>query len=81
MTTNDLAQLGEKFTSAGIEHLYIPGDAVITVIRGDHTWTIDPECVIYWDGNGIVREFLWLRATTWAADAYSYIADVYSKVK
>ena len=78
-----LDDLHEMFTAANIEHRYIHGDLVITVIRGAHVWTVSEDHVIYW-GDGIdgidvcksrCREF------TWTADAYGYIVDVYSKAQ
>ena len=75
---NTLDDLHEMFTAAGIEHHYTNGIAVITVTRGDHAWTVSEDCIIYWGDTPEVCKSHW-HETSWAADAYSYIADVYSK--
>ena len=77
---NVLEDLHEMFTAAGIEHRYTYGDLVITVIRGDHAWTVSENHVIYWGDSADVcksrcREF------AWTADAFDYIVDVYSKAE
>ena len=82
MTRNFIAldELHEMFTAAGIEHRYTYGDSIITVIRGDHAWTVSEGCIIYW-GDGIDDCEPSCREFAWTSDAYDYIADVYSKVK
>lgn len=78
-----LDELHEMLTAAHIEHLYTNGIAVITVTRGDHAWTVSEDCIIYWggriDGPDVCKYCY--RDTSWAADAYAYIADVYSKAQ
>ena len=82
MSTNftDLDTLHEMLTAAGIVHHYTPGDLVITVISGDHAWTVSEDCIIYWsDGSNVCK---YRRPeTAWAAEAYNYLADVYSKAQ
>ena len=82
MTTNFtvLDDLAEMFTAAGIEHRYTRGDLVITVLHGDHAWTVSEDCIIYWGVSPDVCKSR-CRDTSWAADAYDYIADVYSKAQ
>ena len=75
-----LDELHEKFTAAGIEHRYTRGDLVITVIRGTHVWTVSEDCILYWGASIDVCQSRW-REFDWAASAYDYIADVYSKAK
>ena len=73
-----LNDLDEMLTAAGIEHRYTRGDLVITVIHGDHTWTVSEDCIIYWgDSLDVCKSRR--RGTSWAADAFDYIADVYTK--
>lgn len=75
-----LDELHEMFTSADIEHFFNHGDTVITVFRGDHSWTVSEDCIIYWGGSADDCKIRW-HETPWAADAYDYIADVYSEVQ
>ena len=73
-----LDELHEMFTAAGIEHRYTRGDLVITVISRAHVWTVSADSIIYWgDGADVCK--CRCRDTSWTADAYDYIADVYSK--
>ena len=82
MTRNFAAldDLVEMLTAAGIEHHYTPGNLVIIVLRGDHAWTVSEDCIIYWGVSPDVCKSR-CRDTSWAADAYDYIADVYSKAQ
>ena len=75
-----LDELHEMFTAAGVEHRYTRGDLVITVIRGTHAWTVSEDSILYWGDSPDVcksrcREF------AWTADAFDYIAHVYSKAQ
>ena len=76
----DLDDLHEMFTTAGIEHRYTPGDLVISVIHGPHAWTVSENSVLYWgDGIDVCKSPYIVFSRT--ADAYDYIADVYSEVQ
>ena len=75
----DLDDLREMLTAAGIEHRYTPGDLVVAVVRGAHVWTVSENSVLYWgDGIDVCESRCGEFSRT--ADAYDYIADVYSKV-
>ena len=82
MPTNftNLDDLHEKFTAAGIEHRYTDGDLVITVVKGDHVWTVSENHIIYWGDSADLCKSR-CRELTWASDAYDYITDVYSKAQ
>ena len=82
MTHNfkSLDALHEMFAAAGIEHHYTYGAPVITVTRGNHAWTVGDECIIYWGDTTDVCKHRWM-ASSWPADAYDYITDVYSKAQ
>ena len=77
-TNTDLAQLHKLLTAADIEHYYSPG--IISITRGDHAWTVSEDSIIYWcDSPDVCKRRG--RDTSWAADAYDYISDVYSKAQ
>ena len=82
MSTNftDLDNLHERLTAAGIEHHYPHEASIITVISGDHAWTVSEDCIIYWGDSVEVCKYRWPE-TAWAAVAFDYLADVYSKAQ
>lgn len=76
----DLAQLHKKLTAANIEHHYSREGCIIIVTRGDHAWTVSEDCIIYWGEGSDVCKSRW-RDSSWVADAYDYISDVYSEAQ
>ena len=79
-----LDDLDEMLTAAGIEHYYTHGSHALTVFCGDHVWTVSEDCIIYWgddtdDGTDVCKSRR--HDTPWAADAYDYIADNYTKAQ
>ena len=75
-----LDDLDEMLTTAHIEHYYTHGSHALTVFCGDHVWTVSEDCIIYWGDDTVVCKSR-RHDTSWAADAYDYIADVYTEAQ
>ena len=65
-----LDDLDEMFPAASIEHYYTHGNPTLTIIY----WGDDTN-----DGTDVCKSRR--RGTSWAADAYDYIADNYPKAQ